>query len=304
MKLSTRKNEDRKTSRRKKMIKWIVAGAAVVLIPAFCYYENHHLVVTEYTYASEDLPDSFQGYRIVQISDFHNATFGKDNRKLIRAVVEEGPHMVVITGDMIDRNRTDTGLAVEFAGKLYRELNLLDGSDETDRVPILYVTGNHEMWLEPDEREEFLEQLEAAGVHVLRGENYIVSRGDREIMVTGLDDQGLGHLNLCRLMEEEEEISFHVVLAHEAQYFEDYANNSEADLIFSGHLHGGQFRAPFDLLGDGLVAPDVGLFPKMTSGMHTQNDTTVVISRGLGNSVIPVRLFNDPEIVTVTLEGK
>ena len=93
---------------------------------------------------------------------------------------------------------------------------------------------------------------------------------------------------------------FNILLSHRPELFDLYADRN-IDLIFSGHAHGGQFRIPF--IG-GLVAPDQGLFPKYTSGVYKQNQSTMIVSRGLGNSIIPIRIFNRPEIVVVTLQSK
>lgn len=91
--------------------------------------------------------------------------------------------------------------------------------------------------------------------------------------------------------------NFKILLSHRPELFDIYSN-SNVNLIFSGHAHGGQFRLPF--IG-GLIAPDQGFFPKLTEGIHTSNDTSMIISRGLGNSIIPVRILNRPELIVVTL---
>ena len=92
---------------------------------------------------------------------------------------------------------------------------------------------------------------------------------------------------------------FEVVLAHRPQYFDIYAE-SDADLVLSGHAHGGQFRLPF--VG-GVYVPSQGLFPKYDEGVFSENGTTMVISRGLGNSRFPIRFNNRPEIVVIELEN-
>ena len=100
--------------------------------------------------------------------------------------------------------------------------------------------------------------------------------------------------------EDSDEREFTVVLAHEPQYLARYAGTG-VDLVLSGHAHGGQFRIPF--VGP-VYAPGQGFFPKLTNGEHEDGNTKMIISRGLGNSVIPVRLFNNPEIVVVILKAQ
>lgn len=116
-------------------------------------------------------------------------------------------------------------------------------------------------------------------------------------MLVGLDDRHLADETLKSLIRDCDSNCLSVVLAHEPQYIEDYSN-AGADLVLSGHAHGGQFILPF--IG-AVVAPDQGLLPEYTEGRYDMNHTTMYVSRGLGNSVIPVRLFNRPEIVCIDL---
>lgn len=292
-----------KKKKRMMMISLILAGVLV-----FCWLQNNLLVVSEYVYQSAKVPSAFEGYSIVQISDLHNATFGKGNKRLLDKVAELSPDMVVLTGDLIDSGHTHIPVAIEFARQL------------AENYPTYYVTGNHEMWLEAGERQELLEGLINAGVICLSDTYTQIERGDSRITLIGLNDESLSGVKLDVLLKKMEESggdsvspeegdkrqeiseltvsTLQILLAHEPQYMENYSRCG-MDLVFSGHAHGGQFRLPF--LGRGLVAPGQGLFPRYTEGVHERNGTTMIISRGLGNSVIPVRLFNQPEIVCVKL---
>mgnify|MGYP004687104777 FL=1 len=258
----------------------------IILIP-FCLYQNKHLVITTYTYESEKLGADLDGYRIVQISDLHNATFGKENKKLLETIRSCSPDIIVITGDLVDSNHTNVERAVAFV------------KEAVKIAPVYYVTGNHEYWLDPSENEQMMQGILAAGAYDLDDEAVRIEKGDSSFLLVGLDDQHLSDETLKNLLQEQKnELS--IVLAHEPQYLQNYAN-AEADLVLTGHAHGGQIRLPF--VG-GIVAPDQGFLPEYTSGQYNSADTEMIVSRGLGNSIIPVRLFNYPEVVCVELRCK
>lgn len=268
----------------------------VIVIILFCNFQNKHLETTHYTYAAEQLGADLEGYRIVQISDLHNAKFGKNNQKLVDRIRECEPDMIVLTGDLVDSNYTNVDRAVQFV-------------DEIVKIcPVYYVTGNHEYWLEKSEYDELMDGLIGAGVVILDDQVVEISRGDAKFRLVGLDDKSLADGTLEALLnnthnvvhEDSDEREFTVVLAHEPQYFARYAGTG-VDLVLSGHAHGGQFRLPF--VG-GIVAPDQGFLPEYTAGEYYMNGTEMIVSRYFGNSVIPVRLFNFPEIVCVELVGK
>lgn len=300
-------NSENIRSNRKKCIKSAIVLLIVIALLLFCSYQNRHLETTYYTYKAEQLGADLEGYRIVQISDLHNAKFGKNNQKLVDRIRECEPDMIVLTGDLVDSNHTNVDRAVQFV-------------DEIVKIcPVYYVTGNHEYWLEKSEYDELMDGLVSAGVVILDNQVVEISRGDAKFRLVGLDDRSLADGTLEALLsdesirnnqaEQKEEIADNedsgekeltVVLAHEPQYLARYAGTG-VDLVLSGHAHGGQFRLPF--VG-GIVAPDQGFLPEYTAGEYYMNGTEMIVSRGLGNSVIPVRLFNYPEIVCVDLVGK
>ncbi len=280
------KKEKSKITKKQKCIKWVITLGIVIVLIVFCNFQNKHLETTNYTYEVEQLGADLEGYRIVQISDLHNAKFGKNNQKLIDKVRECAPDMIVLTGDLVDSNHTNVNRAVQFVNEIVKI------------CPVYYVTGNHEYWLETSEYDELMTGLTGAGVVILDDQAVEISRGDAKLRLVGLDDKSLADGTLGTLLNDESE--FTVVLAHEPQYLARYASTG-VDLVLSGHAHGGQFRLPF--VG-GIVAPDQGFFPEYTSGEYYMNGTEMIVSRGLGNSVIPVRLFNYPEIVCVELKGK
>lgn len=295
MKGKSKKQKSRNT-KKQKYIKLAITLSIVIVIILFCNFQNKHLETTHYTYAAEQLGADLEGYRIVQISDLHNAKFGKNNQKLVDRIRECEPDMIVLTGDLVDSNHTNVDRAVQFV-------------DEIVKIcPVYYVTGNHEYWLEKSEYDELMDGLIGAGVVILDDQVVEISMGDAKFRLVGLDDKSLADGTLGTLLnnaqnvahEDSEEKEFTVVLAHEPQYLARYAGTG-VDLVLSGHAHGGQFRLPF--VG-GIVAPDQGFFPEYTAGEYYMDGTEMIVSRGLGNSVIPVRLFNYPEIVCVELVGK
>ena len=300
MKEKSKKPKSRNT-KKQKYIKLAVTLSIVIVIILFCNFQNKHLETTHYTYAAEQLGADLEGYRIVQISDLHNAKFGKNNQKLVDRIRECEPDMIVLTGDLVDSNHTNVDRAVQFVNEIVKI------------CPVYYVTGNHEYWLEKSEYDELMSGLADAGVVILDNQVVEISRGDAKFRLVGLDDRSLSDGTLGTLLKDQAgqkeetadnensgEKELTVVLAHEPQYLARYAGTG-VDLVLSGHAHGGQFRLPF--VG-GIVAPDQGFLPEYTAGEYYMNGTEMIVSRGLGNSVIPVRLFNYPEIVCVDLVGK
>lgn len=275
---------------------------AILILTALIIYiawENQTITVSKYQVSSEKIPTEFDGFCIVQVSDLHCAEFGEGNTRLFSLIKEAKPDIIVITGDLFDSRRKNSEIGASFASEAYKI------------APTYFVTGNHEF---ANDDFDILESLLSdAGVFVLRNSSVPILRGDKSITITGIDDP---HVMLEALRSEEitvdavltDELSaalngvndYSVLLAHRPQYIDKYTEYG-ADLVFSGHAHGGQFRLP--LIG-GLYAPGQGIFPKYTEGVHQHGDTVMVVSRGLGRSSFPFRLGNPPELVIVTLESK
>ena len=230
MKGKSKKQKSRNT-KKQKYIKLAITLSIVIVIILFCNFQNKHLETTHYTYAAEQLGADLEGYRIVQISDLHNAKFGKNNRKLVDRIRECEPDMIVLTGDLVDSNHTNIDRAVQFV-------------DEIVKIcPVYYVTGNHEYWLEKSEYDELMDGLIGAGVVILDDQVVEISRGDAKFRLVGLDDKSLADGTLGTLLnnthnvvhEDSDEREFTVVLAHEPQYLARYAS-SGVDLVLSGHV--------------------------------------------------------------------
>ena len=269
----------------------------------FCQLQIVHgnwtcLTDTQYccTIKNNRIPSGFSGFRIAQISDLHNAEFGKENEKLLSILKKCEPDIIVITGDLIDSRRTDIETGISLSKKA------------TGIAPTYYVAGNHEARI--DEYEELITGLEKAGVQILNNETVLLESSGDNIVIAGMEDSSFvtdylfGDSEtvtkevLSELISRED--CYTVLLSHRPELFETYVE-CKADLVFSGHVHGGQFRLPF--LG-GVVAPNQGLFPQYDAGVYTKEGTDMIVSRGLGNSIIPVRINNRPEIVVVELQGE
>lgn len=265
-----------------RMKKAILLIFGFVFLGAFFYWQNNDVVVTKYDYTNTEIPGEFDGFKILQVSDLHSKEFGTDQEVLVSLTKEIAPDIIVVTGDLIDSNHTDIDVVMEYI------------SQAVLIAPVYFVTGNHEMWSE--EYTTLAAGLVKYGVVILDNKNIILTKNGGEISLLGMPDADV-------ISKESEAVfdsvgkKFCILLSHRPELLKEYAKK-EVDLVFTGHAHGGQFRIPY--LG-GLFAPTQGLFPKYTSGIYTQADTTMVVSRGLGNSVIPVRIFNLPELVVVTL---
>lgn len=246
----------------------------------------------------EKIPAAFDGFILCQVSDVHNEARGEGNAALLRALREAAPDLICITGDFLDSRRTDLDFALELAGQL------------AEIAPAVYVTGNHEARLKDLSALEA--GLAARGVRVLRDDWTPLARGGEEIGLIGLDDPGFSAGEDWTLAEGLDQTQarlsallaqagdrFSLVLSHRPELLPAYAE-AGADLVLSGHAHGGQVRLPG--IG-GLFAPGQGILPRLTSGVHARGETRLVVSRGLGNSAFPLRVFNPPEIVTVTLRA-
>ena len=265
----------------------------VLILAGWTIWENVTVGVTRYSVKSNRLPESFDGYKIVVISDFHNAVFGKDNQQIVDKIAGEQADIIAITGDLIDLGKTD----IETAVALVRNLKNI--------APCYYVTGNHEAWI-GDLFSELEEKLIAEGVIILHDQVLDLTKQGESIQMAGLDDPDFTDrasyvqesilqtkLDMMDLSD-----AYCILLSHRPELFNAYVN-ANVDLVLSGHAHGGQIRLPF--IG-GIVAPNQGFFPKYDAGLYTQDNTTMIVSRGIGNSIIPIRFNNRPEILVIELK--
>lgn len=281
---------------KRKRKRWIVLAALCALLACLIPYLLWANTVLTVSHVELDLLPGEGSFTIAQVSDLHNAEFGGGNGELLTILEEAEPDLIAITGDLIDSRRTDPAPALAF----------LEGAVEL--APVCYVTGNHE-FRAYDAYQGLKSQMEELGVIVLENESMVLE--EVPLRVIGLDDPSFGvrsdpsatpeqilqgALTALAPQAGEEDLRT-VLLAHRPEYVELYAQYG-ADLVLSGHAHGGQVRLPG--VG-GLYAPGQGFLPEYTSGLYQIGETSLVVSRGLGNSLFPLRVNNRPEVVLVRL---
>lgn len=271
----------------------IITIALIIGTCLFLYYENNNIVTSKYSYTNEKIPSSFENLKILQISDFHNAKFGKNQNSIIKKIEECEPDIIVITGDLIDRRRYDLERAMDLVKQI---VNI---------APVYYVSGNHEAW--SGHYDEVKKALLDENVKVLDNEEIEIEKGKDSITLIGVKDpdfltsnyiDGTDYSELEQYLDSvSKDNDFEILLSHRPELMWLYKKYN-IDLVFTGHVHGGQIRLPF--VG-GIIGPDQGLFPKYDAGRFVEGDTTMILSRGLGNSLFPFRIFNSPELVLVEL---
>ena len=264
------------------MKKLIIFLLFFVLLVFWLLWGNTALEVNRWVIESGKIPSSFDGFRIAQVSDLHNADFWED---VVDALAELEPDIIVLTGDLIDSGKTDVEAALAFA------------EQAVAIAPCYAVTGNHEAW-SGDAWDVLRTGLLRAGVELLEDETVFLDREGETVALLGLSDPAFGSDQAALLQELTAGEGYTILLSHRPERMVLYAE-AGVDLVFSGHAHGGQFRIPF--VG-GLVAPDQGLFPEYDAGRFQQGDTLMLVSRGIGNSIIPIRVNNRPELIVAELK--
>lgn len=278
----------------------IIAVIILLILAALLfviYRSNNRLDITKYAVADKNIPKPFDGFLIVQLSDFHNTRSKAVREQILSALLESEPDIIVITGDFIDYYRTDTDISLEFLRRLISV------------APVYYIPGNHEARI--DEYPQFCASAERLGARVLDDCLVSVVRGDSKIDIVGVKDpyfykeyEPVPERRIDILSEKLKSLlqageSYTVLLSHRPELAELYAD-SGVDLALCGHAHGGQFRLPF--VG-GVFSPSQGLLPKYTCGLYETNGKRMIVSRGIGNSSFPFRINNSPEFVFIRLEN-
>ncbi|MBO5291038.1 MAG: metallophosphoesterase [Clostridia bacterium] len=238
------------------------------------------------------------GYKIAHVSDYHNTDNIFLNDAVFSSLEVEKPDAIVLTGDLIDSRKTDIEIAINFVSRL------------VEIAPVYYVTGNHECNVSIKSQSAFdnmILDLKALGAVVLRNESLEITLPNNEkLNLFGINDPyfhceyesevGEATDSLCASFKVDKS-KFNVLLAHHPEQLEIYSEYN-FDLVFSGHAHGGQIR----IFNQALIAPDQGLFPEFTDGEYKSGDTTLIVSRGIGNSVIPLRLFCRPHLIYLEIK--
>lgn len=289
------------------MVTQILIGSTIVLGTAlFLKHETEALEVTKYEMKNNKIPKAFDGFKIVQVSDLHNKSFGKNNEKLLKKIDDEKPDIVVITGDLVEGDNNNFKVA----------LNLVD--ELTKKHKVYHIVGNHEqkslIKKYKEEYKIYFSKLSNKPIIDLNNEKVVVSKGNSNINIYGLIvpldyypylfknyknrkkslDKNFITNRLGILNEEE----FNIMLAHTPFFFEDYTNYG-VDLVLAGHVHGGIIRLP--IVG-GVLSPNREFFPKYDFGKYEDKNTSMILSKGLGGSKVLIRFNCKPEIVSITLK--
>ena len=257
------------------------------------FYRSNKLIATYYKLESAAFS---QPLTIVQLSDLHCCEYGSGNELLLRKISAEKPDMVVMTGDMISRDSSETDVT--------HVLDLVTALSKT--VPVFYSLGNHELDYISTQGDTYLSQLVTAGATVLEHQYQQIELKNQSICIGGI----YGYL-LSPKQQNGEEQKFmqdftnkdspSILLCHMPEGLLDYGSIDEwnVDIVFSGHTHGGQVRLP---LFGGLYDPETGWFPRYEKGMFQKGGSTVIVSSGLGSSEKIPRFDNPPELVVVSIE--
>lgn len=276
---------------------------SIIIFIGVIVYQNNHIDVTKQKIKNDKIPESFDGYKIAHVSDIQNEYSGERLTKLLNKIRKNNPDIIVITGDLVDAQKYDVDKTLDVVEKL------------VEIAPTYFVYGNHDFGIDGDTNyERMYEEIEEKGVTILNRKSTTLNKGSDSINLLGIQDPAtvwnipeLSHLEteeskieamIENVYKDIDKDKFTILLSHRPEHFELYCKY-DVDLVLSGHAHGGQFRIPF--VG-GVYAPHQGFFPKYTSGVHTKNGTSMIISRGLGNSRFPIRVFNSPEVIIITLK--
>ena len=262
------------------------AGLAAAVSATYVLWANKAPVTDRLTVRTQALPAAFDGLRIAHISDLHNDSLGPHHARLMSRLQQARPDIIAVTGDLIDARRTDIPCALDFMAQAIR------------LAPVYYVMGNHESRIPVY---PILEQgLGRLGVQVLRNETATLIREGQSLSIIGLDDPSISP-DFPELLHSmcAQAPGFRLVLCHRPEKFPDYVA-AGAHLVLTGHAHGGQVRIPG--IG-GVIAPHQGWLPRYDAGLYTQGSTHMAVSRGLGNSLCPLRVNNRPELLVLTLRS-
>lgn len=271
----------------------------ILAIIILLYFNNNIIEVSHYEVKSKKIPPSFNNFKILQLSDLHSKNFGINNKHLIEKINDEKPDLIVMTGDMISHGDKNFKKFFNLCSKLVKQYD------------VYYILGNHEEDLNKELKISLKNRLNSSHVNVLYNDKASITHNNETINLYGLclsmkyykkHLKIHGDFNIAentQLLGSLNKASYNILLAHNPLYFNVYSEWG-ADLILSGHIHGGIIRLPF--IG-GLLSPERKFFPKYYAGNYKLNNSELIVNRGLGNTKIKLRLFNNPEISIITLKN-
>ena len=268
----------------------VLAVAVIVALIVWIIWSNRAVELTK-----KSINAKIKGLKIAHISDFHNAKFKNNNEKLLTLISNANPDIIAITGDLIDSRHTNLQNSIDLVSNLVKI------------APCYYVPGNHESRM-PNEYSDLKTALENRGVTILDDEKITLEKDGKIFTLIGIRDpmfelskdskekaKSVIAKKLSPLTQNDN--TYKILLSHRPEAFDEYVENN-INLALTGHAHGGQAQLPF--IG-GLIAPNQGFFPKYSEGLHQKENTSMVISRGLGNSLCPIRFNNRPEVILIEL---
>jgi len=253
----------------------------------YLYLERLSLAVQRYQVEIHALPPAFEGFTILHLSDLHDKEFGSAGEELIKVLKKESFDLIALTGDLVAGDHP----------RLTPALELIAGLRANWGVPVLSVFGNHDWRL--GRAAEFGARLAAAGVQVLSNSATWLARGQDRVWIIGVDDPVTARDRLDLALRGTDNRSPRLLLAHSPQMYPQAVKNG-LDLLLTGHTHGGQIRLP--VLGAPFV-PGMGFFPPWDYGLYQSGATTMIVSGGLGESGLPLRINIRPELSLVTLRS-
>lgn len=283
----------------------IVLAFLALLITVEIIRELKTFKVTHYQIRSAKLKKSVEEKKIVFLSDLHNCVYGKENQKLLRAIAAEKPDLILAAGDMLVGKK---GCSTEIAAQFMKRAAKI--------APVYYGNGNHEQRMKEDEEyyesayQNYKKELSEAGIVFLENNSLSLQWNDNRITLSGLEiplkyyekfvRHKLSRENMEECIGRPAEDAYRILIAHNPVHAEAYAQWG-ADLILSGHLHGGIVRIPFSR---GVITPQAMLFPKYSGGHYRVGNADLVVSKGLGTHTINIRLFNEAEVVVLHMSGE
>ena len=259
----------------------------IILIWYSFIFEPNNIQVERISVKIENLPESFNGVKIVHLTDFHSRNFGEREKRILEILEDLDPDLVFITGDFIDHTTKD----INSCQKFWREL----GSKYQGRI--FGVLGNHEYWIKSPDIAAIKKLLEKNGISILNNENRKIFQGDKYIYLLGVDDPDSEKDDLPKAMVNTEENIPKILLAHSPDII-DNLRGEKVDLILVGHTHGGQVVIPF-VKPFWVPTKNRG---KYASGLFRVNGTNLYVNRGIGMASLQVRFNCSPEITVIELK--
>ena len=258
----------------------------LILVGAiYCYTENNWIETENIKVKINDLPKELSGLKIAHISDVHLPKNASTVECIVNKVKQEKPDVIVMTGDIIDGSADLKTCGLD---------KLCKGLSEIAKT--YAVIGNHEF--NSGHVPEWTNILTDNNIKVIDEKIEIYTKNNKSIAIAGLKDGTDYEPKDFKTAKAIKTMPL-ILLAHRPKLLAGYSNNINPSIVFSGHAHGGQFRIP--IINKGIIAPNQGLFPKYTSGLYIYNNTKMIVSRGLGNSIIPIRLNNRPHLPIIEL---